>query len=243
MAKALRQLRRTRRFLQHVVLRPRGDLVELGSVGYGFWVVPESLIGSDSRCYLIGVGEDISFDLALIARFGCTVHAFDPTLASRRYVALAARDEPRFIFHPVGVWSSDRTLPFHAPAVEGWVSHSATNVFGTPVGFEAQVRTVSSLMRELGHQRLDLLKVSAEGSEYEILRSLADDDVDARVICVEFAQPGPDGFAEEACDALSRRGYDLVSAHVRLWAWKLTFVNQTGKPRSSTEPSTAIREG
>lgn len=229
-------MRRMRRFLKHVHLQPRGDLVELGGVGYGFWVVPQSLIDTDSRCYLIGVGEDISFDLALIARFGCTVHAFDPTLASRRYVALAARHEPRFIFHPVGVWSSDKTLPFHAPAVEGWVSHSATDVHGTPVAFEAQVRTVSSLMRELGHERLDLLKVSAEGSEYEILRSLADDDVDVRVICVEFAQPGPDGLAEEAYDILSRRGYDLVSAYVRPWACKVTFVKQpgdTGDPLSN----------
>jgi FkbM family methyltransferase len=235
-AKTPRQVHRTRRFLKHVVLRPRSDLVKLGGVGYGFWVVPESLIGTDSRCYLIGVGEDITFDLALIARFGCTVHAFDPTPASRRYVAVAARHEPRFIFHPVGVWSSDKTLPFYAPAVEGWVSHSATDLHGTPVAFEAQVRTVSSLMHELGHDRLDLVKVSAEGSEYEILRSLADDDVDARVICVEFAQPGPDGLAEAAYAMLSGRGYDLVSAYVRPWAWQVTLVKQPGDTGLAVTP-------
>jgi FkbM family methyltransferase len=226
----LRQLRRRRAFLKHVRLQPRSDLVELGSVGYGFWVVPESLIDTESRCYLIGVGEDISFDLALIARFGCAVHAFDPTPASARHVAVAARHEPRLAFHPVGVWSSDTTLPFHSPASDDWVSHSATNLHGTLVAFEAEVRSVSSLMREFGHAKLDLLKISAEGAEYEILRGVVEDDVDVRVICVEFAQPGPDGLAEEAYDALSRRGYDLVSALVRPWGWKVTFVRRA--PRS-----------
>jgi len=29
--------------------------------------------------YSLGIGEDISFDLALIEKYGARVHAFDPT--------------------------------------------------------------------------------------------------------------------------------------------------------------------
>jgi FkbM family methyltransferase len=225
----LRLLLRSRRFLKRVELRPRDDLVELGSIGYGFWVVPQSLFDQNSQCYLVGVGEDITFDLAMIARFGCTVHAFDPTPASQRYAGVAARHEPRFVFHPLGVWSSDGSVRFHAPAGEHWVSHSATDMHGTSVAFEAEVRSVSSLMRELGHFSLDLLKISAEGAEYEIVRGIAEDDVDVRVICVEFAQPAPAGLAEETYDMLTRRGYELVAARISPWNWKVTFVRRAAE--------------
>src|SRR5581483_9438634 len=208
-ATGVRLRARARRFLRDAEIHPRDDLVELGSRGYGFWVVPAGLLGPDSRCYLAGVGEDITFDVALIARFGCTVHAFDPVPAARAYAEAAARHEPRFVFHPVGLWSSDTTLPLHAPAVEGHVSHSVTDLHGT---------------RKLGDERLDLLKISAEGAEYEILDGVAADDVDVRIICVEFAQPAPRGRAERAYGELRARGYDLVDAHVTAWTWKATFV-------------------
>jgi len=223
-ATGIRLRARARRFLRDAEIHPRDDLVELGSRGYGFWVVPARLLGPESRCYLAGVGEDITFDLALIARFGCTVHAFDPVPAARAYAEAAARHEPRFVFHPVGLWSSDTTLPLHAPAVEGHVSHSVTDLHGTRKVADAPVRSVASLMRELGDERLDLLKISAEGAEYEILDGVAADDVDVRIICVEFAQPAPRGRAERAYGELRARGYDLVDAHVTAWTWKATFV-------------------
>jgi FkbM family methyltransferase len=210
-----------------MTLRPRDDLVEHGSRGYGFWVVPSRLLGQGSRCYLVGVGEDISFDLALIARYGCSVHAFDPVPAAATHAAVAAAHERRFHFHAVGLWSGDTTLPLHAPMEEGYVSHSATNLHGTRKAFDAPVRSVASVMRELGDDAIDLLKISAEGSEYEILDSLAKDAVNVGVICIEFAQPAPTGASERAVDQLIGRGYDLVHARVTPWTWKLTFVHRS----------------
>ena len=49
---------------------PRDDVTRLGSAGGGWWV-PRRHLSADSVCYLAGVGEDISFDLALIDAFGC----------------------------------------------------------------------------------------------------------------------------------------------------------------------------
>lgn len=42
--------------------------MRLGSK-YGGWIVPATLVRPDSVCYCVGVGEDISFDLALIERW------------------------------------------------------------------------------------------------------------------------------------------------------------------------------
>jgi FkbM family methyltransferase len=214
---------RARTFRRSLDVRSGPKLVSIGS-NYGFWVVPDTL-GPSSVCYLAGVGEDITFDLGLIARFGCTVHAFDPVPASGEYVSVAASHEPRFVFHPIGLWFEDAHLSFHAPAVEGHVSHSATDLHGTGVAFEADVRSVRSLMEELGHDRVDLLKLSVEGSEYEIVRGTLDAGVEAPVICIEYAQPAPAGAAESTHDRLQSAGYGVVAARIRPRSWKLTYMH------------------
>ena len=224
-------LARSRAFRKQMRVVERDDLVRLGSAGYGFWVVPERLLHERSVCYLGGVGEDITFDLALIARFGCSVQAFDPVPRSQAFAEVAAAHEPRFTFHPVGLWSSDTTLPFHNPSHEGYISYSATNIHDTGVAFEAPVRSVRSLMQELGDDHLDLLKVSAEGSEYEILRGVLEDGVRPTIIAVEFAQPAPAGKGRAATWQLERAGYDLVDASVSPWNWKLTFVHRDAGSR------------
>lgn len=69
-----------RRFRRALRVRPRRDLVRLGS-DYGGWTVPADLVESSWTCYSGGVGNDTTFDLAFIERFGCEVDAFDPRRA------------------------------------------------------------------------------------------------------------------------------------------------------------------
>jgi FkbM family methyltransferase len=210
-----------RRVLRRLGLVRRADMAMLGS-SYGGYPVPTSLLDDRSICYLAGTGEDISFDLALIERFGCDVYAFDPVPRAAQYVARAAVAEPRHHFRPVGLWSSDATLTFHAPDQAGFVSHSATNLKHTEAAFEAPVRSVTSLMRELGHDHLDLLKISAEGAEFEILDHILAADIDVQILCVEFAQPTSVKRVLEYGRRLQAASYQLVSAGQ--WRqWKLTF--------------------
>jgi FkbM family methyltransferase len=189
---------------------------------YGGYPVPSSLLDGHSICYLAGIGEDISFDLALIERFGCDVYAFDPVPRAAEYVARAAAGEPRHHFMQVGLWSSDTTLAFHAPAQQDFVSHSATNLLDTDVAFQATVRSVASVMTELGHSHLDLLKISAEGAEFEIIDHILAVGIDVQVLCVEFAQPAGLEQVLECCRRLQKDGYRLVGTGQ--WRqWKLSF--------------------
>ena len=41
-------------------------------------------------------------------------------------------------------------------------------------------------MKELGHKKLDLLKLDIEGAEYEVIESIIEDNLDIKLICVEF---------------------------------------------------------
>lgn len=224
-ATLLQARRRAARFRAGLDIAPRGDLVTVGDLNYGGYIVPGSLLGTGSRCLHAGTGTDVSFDVLMIARFGCEVHAVDPVPAAAEYVRAATAHEPRFSFSPVALWDRDETLTFHAPRVAGYISHSAVDMHGTDVAFEAPARSTASLMQEWGWDVIDLLKVSAEGSEYRILHHVLEQDLAVKAICVEFAQPAPAERAEQSIDALRAAGWSLVGAGVTPWNWKLTFVS------------------
>ncbi|MGC2298446.1 MAG: hypothetical protein WA476_06560, partial [Acidobacteriaceae bacterium] len=64
--------------------KPRKRL--LGTV-YGGWTIAPDLLNANSVMFSFGVGNDISFDLATIERFGMTVHGFDPSPEAIRWIA------------------------------------------------------------------------------------------------------------------------------------------------------------
>jgi FkbM family methyltransferase len=220
--RAVAQRLKTQRLGRALQVRTRGEMVNIGT-RYGGWSIPADRMGAESVCYLAGLGEDASFDLGVIERFGCDVHTFDPVPEAARYAATVSAREPRFHFHPCGLWSSDGALRFYANTEPGFVSRSATNMHGTGDYTEAQVRSVDSLMAELGHARVDLLKLSVEGSEYEIVDDLLAKSLPVRAVCVEFSQPAPVQPVLERVAAMQRGGYALVAAILQPSGWKLTF--------------------
>lgn len=216
--------RDTRSFAASLTPTPCSDLRQLGDPRYGGYVMPMSLLTPDSTCYLCGTGTDISFDLLLIAATGSRVLAMDPVPAAAEYVAWAAEHEPRHEFLPIALWDRDEELTFHAPRVEGYVSYSATDMHGTEEAFTTTARSVRSLMEERKDSRIDLLKISAEGSEYRILDHVLSESIDIGILAVEFATPveleRPQAMVRKLRDA----GFQLVAASVREFNWKLTFV-------------------
>jgi FkbM family methyltransferase len=171
--------------LARVFVRSSHPLEFLGT-RYGGWTIPTGVLGPNSTCYCVGVGEDISFDLDLIRRYDSNVYAFDPTPRAIGYIDRRAPLPPKFRFMPVGIWKSDEIMRFYEPDNPVHVSHSIVNLQNTKRYFEAPCRRLSSLMQELGHARLDLLKIDIEGAEYEVIQSLLDDNVDIGILCVEF---------------------------------------------------------
>jgi FkbM family methyltransferase len=97
---------------------------------------------------------------------------------------------PLIRFHPWGLWSGDSTQRFYAPIDPKHVSHSIANLQETETFIEAECRSITSLMDELGHDRLDLLKLDIEGAEYEVLDALIDAGIRPSVLCVDFHKVG-----------------------------------------------------
>ena len=189
-------------------LDERAALERIGS-DYGGWVVPVDLLGADSIAYCAGVGEDVTFDLALIERLGCEVWAMDPTEAAARHVS-GIEMPARFHFLPVGVWSEDTTLRFFAPADDEHASWSALNLQHTDRSVEAPVRSLRSLMDELGHDRIDLLKLDVEGAEYPVIHQMLDEEIPVRVLCFELHPTRAPWAPPRLIARLQRGGYRAV---------------------------------
>lgn len=217
-ARALR-----RRFRRMIRPASRTDLERLGS-DYGGHLVPTSLVGADSICYSGGVGEDASFDLELIRRFGCRVFAFDPTPRAVEFGGRVSALEPRFTFLPVGLWERDGVEVFYAPRDPRHVSYSIPNLQGTAKSIAAPVRTVASLMAELGHDHIDVLKLDIEGAEFAVLHSMLDDGIRPVVLCMEIDQPAPMHQVTALLARLTAEGYSPVGVD----RWDCTFVLDGG---------------
>lgn len=195
----------------------RSDLVQLGE-GYGAWWVPEDLVLSGGIAYCAGVGNDITFDLSLVKRFGFEVWAFDPTPS-----VIDAVDgwvtPSQWHFEPVGLWDSVDVIRFYLPEAAGLGSISATNAQGTEKFIEAPVETLNVIMQRLGHDHIDLLKIDIEGAEGRVLSAMIAARVRPKVLCVEFDQPEPPWRVLQRIDALLDVGYELHKSD----GWNFTF--------------------
>jgi Methyltransferase FkbM domain len=77
-------------------------------------------------------------------------------------------------------------------------------------------------MRELGHDRIDLLKLDIEGAEFAVLDAVIDGSVRPTVLCVEFHKSGwRIGQMVQTVKKLHRLGYS--SAWVE--GYNVTFVS------------------
>lgn len=205
-----------------IVLRPavRDDLELVGSV-YGRKWVPTSLLNAKSIVYCVGCGEDISFDLGLIKRFGCDVYGFDPTPRAIKHVETHGQN-PKYHFTPVGLWTEDTKLKFYLNDNPMWVSGSIVGLTGTTNSIEVDVRTLKTIMRDNGHAHLDLLKIDVEGVEYDIFNDLIEHRIFPACITVDFDQPTPLKKTRAMIQTLDQHGYDLV----KIQAWDFLFVRR-----------------
>jgi FkbM family methyltransferase len=193
----------------------------LGS-DYGGWWVPSSLLSASSLCYCAGVGTDITFDMAIMQNYDCEVWAFDPTPAS---IEWADRQDtpPSFHFIPVGLWNENQRMQFFVPADEAHISHSILNVQGTSQYFEGECRRLISLMAELGHTHIDLLKLDIEGAETTVLTDLLASQVRPSILCVEFDAPEIAWKTRARIRRVLTAGYSLVYVE----GWNYTFVSNS----------------
>ncbi len=187
------------------------DSICLGSAGAAWCVCLDGLRPS-SVVYSFGVGEETSFDLELIRRYGVRVHAFDPT--PRTIAWLAKQHLPSsFIFHPYGIADFDGHAKFLPPVNLAHVSHTLVERQTPWPAIEVPVRRLCGIMQELGHEYIDLLKMDIEGAEYAVLKDLLASRTPVHQLLVEFHHRWPEIGVEKTRQAIR----DLNSAGYRIF--------------------------
>lgn len=156
---------------------------------YGGWMTETSRIDKNSVIYSFGIGHDISWDLGIIEKFGCAVHAFDMTPDVAEWIKTQTLP-PQFHFHPYGLATFDGDASFMLKQKSGWPMKEASMMlynYGERVSATLPVRRLPTIMKELGHSSINILKMDIEGNEYAVLKDI--NDVDAQQILVEFHEP------------------------------------------------------
>jgi len=172
------------RFAPPQVTAPR-SLSRFGSEDAGY-CLDESRVPANAVVYSLGIGEDISFDLALMARCGVHIEAFDPT--PRVYGWLARQSLPsHFRFHPIGIAAHDGEEEFYLPPRPDWISHSVVPARQyASASVRLPVTRLSTAMRRLGHRHIDVLKMDIEGAEYTVIEEIVRERIPVVQLLVEF---------------------------------------------------------
>lgn len=171
-------------------------------------------ITPDWVVYSFGIGKDVSFDLALIGEFGVAVQAFDPTPESLGWIAQQALPE-KLIVHPYGLAERDGSREFFPPKNPQAVSHTVIERSSSRgPSITLPVKRLDSISAELGHSRIDLLKLDIEGAEYAVIAGLESLPLRPRQVLVEFHHRFREVGLErtrQAVAGLRRMGYGLFS--------------------------------
>ncbi len=188
------------------------EKLPLGKEGACWCVCPQDL-RAGSVVYSFGVGEDISFDLALIERFGLQVQAFDPTPRSIEWLQ-SQTVPPEFVFHAYGVAGFDGNCAFLPPENPAHVSHTIMKRESSRPAIEVPVHRLGTIMKMLGQEQIDLLKMDIEGAEYGVLADMLTSGIPVKQLLVEFHHRWPHIGVEktkQAIHELNAAGYRIFS--------------------------------
>ena len=181
---------------------------------YGGWDIYEKDLNSESIVYSFGVGEDASFDTSIIDRFKLTVFAFDPTPNSIAWVRSQGFSK-KFKLYEYGLADFNGFICFNPPSNPNHVSHTILDRKETnDDSIEVEVKKLRTIMEELEHEKIDLLKMDIEGAEYQVIEDLVNSDIRPKQLLIEFHHRFPSVGIEKSKSAikkLNKLGYLIFS--------------------------------
>jgi len=196
---------------------------------YGGWWLDGRLIAPDPLLIDCGLGQDISFDVAFLSRFGGSVIGIDPNPDSLAWCRTHCPPGMRLV--DGAFWTeAGRTLTFHLPRAKEELPQGADGVSGSLHGSHAyvgggatrQVATTdfAALLALARREHCDVLKLDVEGAEYDVLPELARSGQLARCrqLLVEFHH-GVTGHGKDETESvlglLRGAGFELVHVEGR----------------------------
>ncbi len=167
-----------------------GTDVQVPLARFAVWKVCPELLPRGGLVYSLGVGEDTDFDLAMIELKDMEVHAFDPTPASVAWLQ-QVQLPAGFHFHPWAVAEKDGSLTLYPRRLRDGSRSSNMYTFVPDAAdeegcVEVPAKTIASILKTLGHEHLDVLKMDIEGAEYGVLDDLLRSQIRPTQLLVEM---------------------------------------------------------
>jgi FkbM family methyltransferase len=182
----------------------------------GFFVCPDTL-NESSVVYSFGIGEDVSFDVDIINHHRCSVFGFDPTPKSIKWVNNQRSTLPaEFKFFDYGLGDKTGPITFYLPKNREHVSGSYVqqeNV-DTLQAIEVQMKSLKDITAQLGHKKIDILKMDIEGAEYKVLESMMESQVPINQVLIEFHERFFENGKElttKIVDLMKSKSYDIFA--------------------------------
>jgi FkbM family methyltransferase len=159
---------------------------------YGNYWARDDLLDEGSIVYSFGVGTDLRFDLALIEAVGCKVYCFDPSPRSIDYMQ-QHRDRPNLHFIPEGIWVEEGQFKYFYDDDnrDQAANASLENIYHQKRFFWGECKNLGAFMHQLGHSRVDLMKIDIEGAALAVLEDLLGTSIRPTQIVVELERPSP----------------------------------------------------
>ena len=181
-----------------------------GSANNG-WAILPGTVDDNSIVYSFGVGDNISFDLSLIEKYGVQIYAFDPTLQTAEW--LRAEVVPaKFSYNPLALADRDGEIEFFAPVAGRKCHSSIEREPGQAPSYRVPARRLKTIMQQLGHRRVDVLKIDIEGAEYDVLTDMLESGIAVGQLLVEFHHRFPTigiGKTKQAIRALREHRFRI----------------------------------
>lgn len=182
---------------------------------YGGFYINPNLLTSESVVYSFGIGQDVSFDLEVIANHNCRVFGFDPTPKSIAWVE-NENFPANFKFEGIGVGKNNETAVFNLPKNNEFVSGSlyVHDFVDTSKHVEVELQTFDSIAHRLGHKAIDVLKMDIEGAEYDAIDNIVNSDVEIKQILLEIHERFFEDGKQKTVDLLKKlrgKGYKLFA--------------------------------
>lgn len=201
-----------------------------GNTYAGFYVYDE-VLNNNSIVYSFGIGEDISFDEELINKFDCKVFGFDPTPKSICFIKNKKMSK-KYSLQPYGLYNFDGNVEFLLPEDDDNVSCTIGNIRDYQSDkinkVSVPVLKFESIISKIGSNKIDLLKLDIEGSEYDVIDEILNSNIKIDQICIEFHHRFSGiskKMTKSAIKKLRIKGYKLIA--ISNQAEEFTFAHES----------------
>lgn len=205
------------------------QLTEWYGNNYGGFYLNPQLLNESSVVYSFGVGEDLSFDSSVIQRHSCKVYAFDPTPKSISwYNSVPKAKKEGILFFDFGIGPVTRTAVFYPPKNLDHISGSIVKTANVDElsGYGVKLVCFRDIAEQLGHSRVDVVKMDIEGAEYDVILNILDSDIDVIQLAVEFHDrffPGKEPPSKEIVAVMASNGFHIFARSMNYQ--EISFVN------------------